>query len=103
MTDKVGQLQLVQQNLHNIVTQKQQVETQLIELTSAEEQLKTTQKSYKILGKMMVEVSTEKLSKDVAEKKEVLDLRLKNLSKQEENLQKNIKDLQQDVMKEMKK
>tara|TARA_Y100000310_G_C20261943_1_gene614052 strand:- start:258 stop:569 length:312 start_codon:yes stop_codon:yes gene_type:complete len=103
MSDKVSHLQLVQQNLQNILIQKQQVETQLLELQSAAEQLQTTEKSYQILGKIMVAVDKDSLTKDVAEKKEVLDLRLKNLSKQEQNLQKNIEDLQKDVMQEMKK
>ena len=102
MADKVGQLQLVQQNLHNITHQKQQVESQLVELQSAQDQLQTTEKSYKILGKIMLAVNKETLIKDVTEKKEVLKIRFKNLVKQEENLQKNINELQQEVMQEMK-
>jgi prefoldin beta subunit len=102
MADKVGQLQLAQQNLHNITHQKQQVESQLVELQSAQDQLQTTEKSYKILGKIMLAVNKETLIKDVTEKKEVLEIRFKNLIKQEENLQQNINELQQEVMKEMK-
>ncbi|MBU1974588.1 MAG: prefoldin subunit, partial [Nanoarchaeota archaeon] len=74
----VQQLQLVQQNLQNILLQKQQVQNQLIEYNSALENLKGTDKAYQITGKIMIAQSAEKITKDLQEKKETAEVRLKN-------------------------
>jgi prefoldin beta subunit len=102
MTAKINQLQLLQQNMQNILVQKQQIESQLSELNSAVTQLKTTEKAYKIVGKIMISASKEELLKDLEDKKEMNEIRLKNLIKQEEQLKKNVEEVQKEVMKEMK-
>jgi prefoldin beta subunit len=99
---KVQQLQLTQQNLQNIITQKQQIESQLAELDSAITELKTTEKAYKILGKIMVSTSKDQLYNDLNEKKEIFSVRLQNFTKQEETLQKSIDGLQKEVVEELK-
>jgi len=100
---KVNQLQLLQQNLQNILIQKQQFESQLIEVNSALVELENTDKAYKILGKIMVSTKKEDLSKDLNDKKEIFDLRIKNLIKQEESIKKNIQEVQKEVLPEAKK
>lgn len=99
----INQLQLFQQNLQNIVQQKQMLEAQMMEIDSALEELKTTPKSYKILGKVMVAVSSEKLSTELQHKKEVLQLRVTTFEKQEMMLTQNIEKVQQEVASELKK
>ena len=100
---KVNQLQLLQQNLQNILIQKQQFESQLIEVNSALVELENTDKAYKILGKIMVSTKKEDLSKDLNDKKEIYDLRIKHLIKQEESIKKNIQEVQKEVLPEAKK
>ena len=78
---KIQQLQLLQQNLQNLQMQKQQLEGQMAEYDSALQELKTTEKSYKIVGKIMIASSKEDLIKDLQEKKEVSQVRLNNVSK----------------------
>ena len=101
MSEKIQQLQLLQQNLQNVALQKQQIQNQLLELNSALNELGSTEKAYKIVGKIMLSASKEDLVKDLNEKKEVADVRLKNFTKQEETLQKSIDDLQKEVMAEL--
>ncbi|MBT4804707.1 prefoldin subunit beta [Candidatus Woesearchaeota archaeon] len=103
MSEKIQQLQLIQQNLQNVAMQKQQIQNQLLELNSALNELESTDKAYKIVGKIMLSASKEDLVKDLNEKKEVADVRLKNFTKQEETLQKSIDDLQKEVMAELQK
>jgi len=86
---KIQQLQLLQQNLQNLQMQKQQLEGQMAEYDSALQELKTTEKSYKIVGKIMIASSKEDLIKDLQEKKEVSQVRLNNVSKQEDKIKKN--------------
>jgi len=98
---KITQLQLLQQNLQNLVAQKQQLESQLVELDSAVAELHPTEKAYRIIGKIMLATPTEKLLQELQEKKEVLEVRLRNFSKQEEKLKQNLEGLQQQVREEL--
>ncbi len=97
------QLQLTQQNLQNIMMQKQQIQSQLVEFESALTELKTTDKAYKIVGKIMIASSKDNLTKDLEEKKEVAEVRLKNFNGQEVKLKKNLEEFQKKVMEEMQK
>ena len=91
MDSKVQQLQVLQQNLQTLSLQKQQIESTLMEFDSAVTELQTTPRAYKIVGKIMISSSAEKLLHEVQEKKEVLEVRLKNIVQQEEKVKKNNK------------
>ena len=101
-SNKMQQLRLTQQNLQNVLGQKQQLESQLLELDSALTELKTAEKAYRIIGKIMVASPTEKLSKELQEKREVIEIRFKNFSKQEERLKAGLEEAQQEVLQELK-
>ncbi len=101
-SSKIAQLQLLQQNLQNIQLQKQQLQNNILELDSALQEVKTAEKSYKIMGHIMVSSSRDALSKELLEKKEINTLRLKSYLTQEEKIKKSIDHTQQEVMKEMK-
>ena len=97
------QMQMIQQNLQNILMQKQQFQMQLNEINSALEELKNTEKAYKIVGNLMVASKKEDLEKDLKEKQQTMELRLKNLETQEEKFKKKIEDLQKNVADNVKK
>ena len=101
-SEKISQLQLLQQNLQTLVAQKQQVQEQLTELNSALEELETTDKAYKIVGKLMISANKDNLTKDLNEKAEVANLRLKNITNQENKLKGDMESLQEEVMKDLK-
>ena len=96
------QLQLLQQNLQNVLLQKQQIQNQILEYNSALQELKTTEAAYKIVGKIMLATSKEELTKDLNEKKEVAEVRLKNFIQQEQRLQQEVEALQKKVVEELK-
>lgn len=102
MTAKSSQLQLAQQNLQNILIQKQQLEFQLIELNSAFTELESTDKAYKIIGKIMIASKKDFLQKDLEEKREVIEVRMRNFTAQEDKLKKSINQLQKEVVEEIK-
>lgn len=99
---KIQQLQLLEQNLQNFLMQKQQFQTQMVETDSALNELKDKKEAYKIIGTIMVKQSKENLEKDLKKKKEMLELRLKNLEKQEERLRDKSKKIQEEVLKDIK-
>jgi len=104
MTDAdINQLQLLQQNLQNILIQKQQFQKQLAEINSAVKEIETSNTTYKILGNIMVSAKKEDLQKELKEKQELLGLRLKNFEKQEINIKEKTEELQKKVMADMKK
>ena len=82
--------------------QKQQLESQVAEIDSALEGLTSTDKAYKIVGRIMVASSKEDLQKDLESSKEVQELRLKNLVNQENSLKKKFAEAQEEAMKELK-
>ena len=102
--EKLGQLQLIEQNLQNFLMQKQNFQSQLIQIENALGEVeKTTKKTaYKIVGPLMIENDISSLKEDLKSKKEVLDLRIKNIEKQEDKLKEKAKSVQEEVMKELK-
>jgi prefoldin beta subunit len=100
---KIEQLQLLEQNLQNFLVQRQQFQQQIVEIESALGELESTTQAYKIVGNIMVASDKDKLKKDLEKKKEVLDLRIKTLEKQEKQLKDKASQTQSEVLKEMEK
>ena len=100
--EKLNQLQGMEHSLQTFLSQKQQFQSQLMEIESALEQLKTTDQAYKIVGNVMLAASQDDLSKDLAEKRTTITLRIKSIEKQEDSLRKKTSELQEEVLKTMK-
>jgi prefoldin beta subunit len=99
---KIQQLQLIEQSLTNLLMQRQQFQTQLIEIDSALSELENTDTIYKIVGNIMISSDKEKIRSELTSKKEVVELRIKNLEKQENQIKEKAKKLQSEVLSEMK-
>lgn len=99
---KIGQLQMMEQNLNNFLMQKQQFQTQLIEIDSALKELQNTDTAYKIVGNIMIKGNKEDLIKDLTSKKDAVELRIKTLENQESKMKSKSKELQEEVMKKLK-
>ncbi len=100
---KISQLQLLEQNLQNLLLQRQQFQAQLTELDSALKELKEAKQSYKIIGNIMVDSSKEDLEEDLTKKKEMIELRIKSLEKQEESIKEKQGKFQKEVLSNIKK
>lgn len=101
--DGLAQMQLIQQNLQNILMQKQQFQMQLNEFTSALSELKTTEKAYRIVGNLMVASQKEDLEKELKNKVQTIELRLKTLEAQEDKFRQRLSELQKNVASGLKK
>lgn len=100
---KIGQLQMLEQNMQASLMQKQQFQTQLIEIESALSELKNTNRAYKIVGNIMLDSKKEDLVADLSQKKEMFELRTKSLEKQEEQFKAKAKKLQEELLSEIRK
>ena len=76
---KITQLQLMEQSMQNFMVQKQQFQAQLIEIESALSELNNAKDAFKIVGNIMVSAKKEDLEKDLSSKKEMVELRIKNI------------------------
>ena len=101
--EKIGQLQMFEQSLQSFLGQKQQFQVQLVEVESALGELENTSKAYKIVGNIMVESDKDELKADLQSKKEMLELRIKTMDKQETQVRERASKLQSDILKNMKK
>jgi prefoldin beta subunit len=99
---KIAQLQLYEQSLQNILMQKQQFQSQLVEIESALKELEATKEAYKIVGNIMVNAKKEELKKDLDGKKETINLRIKTMEKQENEIREKTKKIQEEVSKKIK-
>jgi len=99
---KINQLQLFEQSLQNLLLQKQQFQMQLVEIESALTELDKGDTAYKIVGNIMVLSKKEDLKSDLTSKKEIADLRLKTLEKQENQIKEKAEKIRSEVLEGMK-
>jgi len=90
-------LQQLQQTLQAVLTQKQQLELELNEVEQALSELeKLTDDAviYKSIGSLLVKSQRTKVTTELNERKDLLNMRIGVLGKQEERLRSQVKDLQ---------
>lgn len=93
------QFQFQNQQLENLVMQRQTMAFQKSELESALKEMETDGEFYKIVGPIMVKKEKESLKTELTDKKEEIELMLKTIEKNEkkirEMLEKNREKLQE--------
>ena len=96
------QLQQLQQQLQQLAQQKQIMEIQKLELDKALEELEKTQSKeevYKMVGPILVKTEKAKLEKDLSDKKESIEVRIKRLDSQMDKMQEKAKETQMSLQK----
>jgi len=100
---KISQLQLMEQNIQALLQQRQQFQQKIVEISSALNEIKGTDKAFKIIGNIMVLKEKTELEKDLKHKKELMEIRIKNVEKQETQIRSKAKDLQTEIMEKLEK
>ena len=98
-------LQQLQQTLQAVLTQKQQLELEHNEVEQALNELeKLTDKAviYKSIGSLLVKSKRTKVTTELNEKKDLLNMRIGVLGKQEERLRSQVKDLQMKLQQDLR-
>ncbi|RLF48365.1 MAG: prefoldin subunit beta [Thermoplasmata archaeon] len=103
INEKVAQLQTIQQQLQLILTQKYQYEIEAKEIESTLKELKSLPEDtpvYRSIGAILVRVKDrEELIKELEERKENIEVRLKGIEKQESVLRGRYDVLQREIAK----
>ena len=103
-TEKIQELQLLQQRLSLFAAQKQQFQLQMIETDGALAELeKAKPPVYRMVGELLVEKPIADLKKELTERKEELELRIKTIEKQELKSRERAQELQKELTATMKK
>ena len=85
---KIQELQILEQNLQNLLMQKQTVQIELNEVQNALTDLKKTEDEvYKVIGGVMIRSNKADLLKELSEKQKILELRISSVEKQEKILE----------------
>ena len=98
-------LQQLQQTLQAVLTQKQQLELELTETEQALSELeKVTDDAviYKSIGSLLVRSEKAKVTTELNERKDLLNMRISVLGKQEERLRSQGKDLQVKLQRDLR-
>ena len=100
---KITQLQMMEQNIQTFMAQRQNFQAQQLELDNAIKELEISKGDcYKMVGSIMIAADKDKLKKDLESRKEVVELRLKSIKKQEDSIKEKAEKLQSEVIKELK-
>jgi len=95
--ERLLRLQQLQQTLQSVLAQKQQVELELTEIEQALSEMEKVADDaviYKAIGSLLVRTDKAKVTADLNERKELLNMRASVLGKQEERLRSQMKELQ---------
>jgi len=95
--NQLAQLQQLQQQAQAVISQKSQIEALIRETDAALNELEKSSDDaviYKSVGELLFKAEKPKLVEELKERKEMMDLRLKTMSKQEERIQSRFTQLQ---------
>lgn len=94
----VQRLQMLEQNIRELSIQKQQFSSQLFEIEGALSEVESSEVVYKIVGGIMIGSKKENMKADLESKRELFELRVRSLEKQELMLREKLKKLQEEVL-----
>jgi len=94
------EMQILEQNLQQILMEKQAIELDLNESSNAMGEVRKTKDDvYQILGGIMLKAGREELIKSLEEKNKLSELRIKSIENQEKNIQTRVNSLRTELTK----
>ncbi|MCD6576064.1 MAG: prefoldin subunit beta [Nanoarchaeota archaeon] len=102
--DDILKFQQIQQQLQLIMVQKQDLQAQKAEVENAIKELGKikNEDAYEVIGNIMIKKSKKELEDSLKNKKELIELRLSTIEKQQEKLTKDASKLQEKLAKQIK-
>ena len=100
---QIQELQILEQNLQNLMLQRQAFQVEENETENALNELKKLKEdAYKIIGQIMIKTNKEEIEKDLKHKKEIIALRIKSIEKQESATREQITKLRDEITSKLK-
>jgi len=101
-TQDIQEMQMLDQNLHNLLLQKQAFQMELSETQSAAKEIEKTQDVFKLIGDLLIKKDSKSVREDLSSKEKLLELRIKSIEKQEDSISKRIEELRKKLTKSAK-
>jgi prefoldin beta subunit len=100
---QIQELQILEQSFQQLIMQKQAFQMEANETDHIIKEVeKTDGEISKIIGnQVVIKTTKEKILEDMKHKKELIDLRLKNIDKQEKEFSEKIESIRDEVMKKI--
>src|SRR3989344_3305643 len=87
-SEKINELQMLEQTLQSYLAQKQNINLELNEVLNALNELNNYQGIvYKSISGILLETKKEDITKELEEKKKILELRISSIEKQEKSFE----------------
>lgn len=101
---KIQEMQLLEQNLQNLLLQKQAFQIELSETQSALKEIENAgEEIFKIIGQLMLKANKSKIKQELLDKEKIINLRVKAIEKQETYLVEKLNNLREEMLKTMSK
>lgn len=98
--NSMQEMQILEQNLQNILMQKQGFQMEFSETQSSLREVKDSSGDvFKIVGQLMIKTNKEKIQEELTNKEKMIDLRIKSLDKQEETFSEQLTKLRDKFLK----
>jgi len=100
---KIQGLQMLEQGYQNIVFQKQSFQVEVNETNTALSEVEKSKSDvFRVLGQVMVKADKTSLKKELKEKADLLNLRMKTVERQELQMREEIERLRSEIMDKVK-
>ncbi|GAJ05229.1 unnamed protein product, partial [marine sediment metagenome] len=97
--EKMHEMQILEQNLQNLLLQKQAFQIELTETQSALKEIENSKDEvFKIIGQLMIKTEKSKIKEELSNKEKILSLRTKTFEKQEASLMERLNTLREEIM-----
>ena len=94
---KIQEMQIIEQNLQNLLLQKQAFQMEISETKAAKKEIEKSNDVFKIIGQLMIKANKEKTIEELINKEKILDLRIKSMEKQEASLIERSENLKKEI------
>ena len=95
----IQEVQFLEQNIQNLFFQKQAFQMELTETQSALNEIENSQEdAYKLIGQLMIKISKSKIKEELSEKNQILNLKIKNLEKQEKFFSEKLEQIRKQII-----
>lgn len=97
---KIQEIHILEQNLQNLLLQKQAFQMEISETKSARREVEASNDDvFKIIGQLMIKSDKLRILDELSNKEKLLDLRIKSLEKQEKAFLEKIESLRKEILK----
>ena len=98
--NSIQEMQIIEQNLQNILIQKQAFQMEFSETQNSLKEIKESKDDvYKIVGQLMIKTKKEKIVDELTNKEKLINMRIKSFDNQEANLSEQLAKLREKILK----